>query len=244
MQLRSFKKYANVAPYTPFTVPCELVDVDGTIAVNSSNAWLQIHDVSVALAGGEVPLKSIFVPISTGVQALPSLFQQLGPVRLINGLTFALSSTAGTYTAVATSFDLFGEVGEWEYPLDPTTTAVGDLTTGLQTQQVWAEAAGGTKTLFTVVFTNQAAATRYLALFATDGMSLTGDKLIDLVVVAASASRTMNYGFDGLKPFQLNTDNSLHLGCSWKVCDTINPLHANAASDVAILSTYKTITTK
>lgn len=238
MQARSYKVFGATTPQVLFAFPCNLIDLDGNAA---AAGYLQLHDLAVAPANAAVPLKSWTV---AAAGPLPSIFETLAPVPLSKGLCLTMSSSEGTYTAVATSFDVFGEVGEYEFPVF-STTDVGDLTTGQQTQQVWAEAASDSKRLLKATFVNQSASARWAALFATDGMSLTTEKIIQLITIPASATVPVNFGTPGIQPFSLtNSDDAQHRGCSWKIIDTINPLHANAASDVAILSTYKSITTE
>ena len=89
-------------------------DIQSTFA--ASPAWLvgahgsnpsgivlfaQVHDSDVALVGGEVPADEVLAtPASPWVLPAPS------PRRLTKGLTLALSTTPGTFTAAATTGQL------------------------------------------------------------------------------------------------------------------------------------------
>src|SRR5437867_2790055 len=110
MQLRSFKSYGNVAPVVLFAQGCNLVNLDGNVA---AAGYFQLFDLATAPSTGAVPLKSFTIGAAG---PLPSLFQALGPIPLTNGLVCAMSSAKQTYVAVATAFDVFGEIEEYELP--------------------------------------------------------------------------------------------------------------------------------
>lgn len=239
MQLRSFEFYTNTAPKVISSQPCDLVDLDGSVA---AAGWFQVFDLAAAPSNGAVPLKSFDV-LAAG--PLPSLFQTLGPVSLLNGLVVAMSSTEATYTAVATNYDVYGELAEWEMPI-PGLTTIGDLTTGLQVQQVWPESSGGTNTVFQITAVNQTSGpgvTLYAVVFATDGMNIATDKYYTILKLPPNSTQKFTFGDSGLQPLQLNNaDNSLHQGCSIRILDTLSPPHAYGSASVAIQTLYKSVT--
>jgi hypothetical protein len=109
--------------------------LDGVIA--TGNKYLQVFDLAAAPTGGEVPLKSVYCQ-TAGV--LPSLFYNTGPIVLYEGLFVAISSTDTTYTPDATSFDIFGEIEEYEVPISTAIGKRGDLTTGRDQLTLWTTA--------------------------------------------------------------------------------------------------------
>ncbi len=129
--LRSFSGYAQVAPFIPLTIPCNLVNADGYAA---GAGWLQFHDKATAPSAAAVPLKSINVPAAG---PLASYFATLGPVPFRNGMAIAMSSTEGTYTALATAFDVWGEVEEFE--LQPPTLTTVTAALSVDALDIWAE---------------------------------------------------------------------------------------------------------
>lgn len=214
-QLRSFAQYGNVGPYTPFAFPCVLCDLDGFVA---AAGWLQIHDNATGSLTGAVPLKSFQI---TGAGPIPSLFQTLGGVTLFNGLTIAMSSTEGTYTAVGTSFDAFGEIDEYE-GIDVTrlgSSTVGDISTPRNTLQVWANGTSPSKTLYKLIINEVMGAKRFVIITATD--TLPSSPKYPAMPLAASSTLVLNFGDGGYQPQSGQSPvSSLYFnGCSIWICD-------------------------
>jgi hypothetical protein len=91
--LQATNRGALVSQAQAIVVPCILRDVCGYNA-SGSLAYVQLHDRSTALSGGEVPLFVIPVP---GGRTCFSMSMSLG---FDAGITIALSSTEATFTAL------------------------------------------------------------------------------------------------------------------------------------------------
>jgi hypothetical protein len=222
--LRSFKSYARTTPFQLLTdanalFPCFLADLDGNIA--AGNKWLQLHDVAVALAGGEVPLKSFNAGAAAG--PLPSLFQQIGPVTFRNGLTIAISSTEATYTADATSYDVFGEIEEYEpQNVDNLgTSTVGDLSTGVNALTVWADGAGP-KFLYKLVVSELVSAKHFVCINSRATFAEDADFTLRYPLTSGQGLTQLNFGVGGLSPLRNRGESgtfNLHNGCYIKIID-------------------------
>lgn len=235
--LRYFKSFGNTAPVVPFAFPVSLVDMNGYAA---GAGWLQIHDSATVVGGAEVPIASFYV---AGAGPLPSIFQTLGPLTLLKGLCIAFSSTEATYTALATSYDIFGDVDEYE-GIDPYlitgASTVGDRTTGVNSLQVWSEATGLSDNpyLISVYATNSALVAQYLMLFSTDAAADGSIPLVTLTI-PASSSRTLNFGPNGLRPKRESSAYVITKGCSLFGSSTAGTLTAVADNSFKIEAVYK-----
>jgi hypothetical protein len=76
--------------------------------INAASRYLQLHDTVTALAGTEVPLVSFLVPAGATVIIGTDWFSNEG-LRFSVGITFAFSTTEGTYTA-GTNTDQFTQI--------------------------------------------------------------------------------------------------------------------------------------
>lgn len=213
MQLRSFSNYNNVAPIVPTLTgvsgqttnfSCCLVNLDGTSA---GAGYLQIFDLAAVgslVSGTTVPLKSISV---LGAGPLPSITNALGTIALTNGLCIAMSSTEFVYTAVATVFDVFGEVAEFETDNTLGTTVVGDLTTNRQSLTAWANG-GSTTGLFSIrkiIAKNNSGGPAWLFI-ATNSLIAPKVAFIAQPVFASGETRVISFGDSGLVPFNADGD--------------------------------------
>lgn len=235
MQLQSFKAFTNAAPIQPTIIgtyndntvtnfPLGLVNLDGAAA---AAGWFQIFDsVAAPTSTVTVPLKSIDV---TAAGPIPSLLSNLGPIQINNGLWCAMSSTEAVYTAVATNFDVWGEISCHEMPLPGLSYAsANDFLT------VWNEASGP-KTLYRVTVTNNAGAgtTRWLyimsdnatvarvyaviPMFTYDSKTLVAGAYNYTNVV--NTSPILSFG-DGTMPQALSSANVLRQGCNLTISST------------------------
>jgi len=243
--LRSYKAYGNVAPVSPSYLidakgtttetcarPCTLATIDGVIA--AAGKYLQLFDSAVAPTGGDVPLRSWSVLLAG---PLPSFFGQLGPISLAKGLFFAVSSTAGTYTADATSFDVEGEIGEFEFQHSGD-SVIGDLTTGRDVLQVWSEATGP-KRLTRVDITNGTGAAAYLMVFATDAAANGLKPIVSIPLLSTDTARQLNFGQLGLYPSREDSNGTVHIGCRLAVSTTPTTLTASVGATNKIRAFYR-----
>ncbi len=250
MQLRSFSSFTNTTPYGVFAnTPInpmhgfDLVDFFGNVG---AAGFLQIFDIVAAPIAGLVPKFSLVIQAGgTFPQGLPNLFETLGPVKFTNGIWFAMSSTEATYTAVGTNFDIFGDVAEWEYPTvgtDPAgLTMVGDLVTAIQTQQVWAQAVGGTNALIEIEFNNSAAVDLYALIYATDAMGA-NDIITSVIKIPKNSYKISDFGLDGFRPQQLTkSTNAMIRGCSISINNVATAPGPYAPASMTIRSYYKSV---
>jgi hypothetical protein len=123
-------------------------------------------------------------------------------VSIHTGLIIAISSTEATYTADATSYDVFGEVEEWEpQNVDVLGTQVtGDLTTTLNTRTLWADGAGP-HTIYKVVVNEKLGTKCFVIIQPWASNSIAPQFVIPL---AASATLTLNFGVSGIVPIMFN----------------------------------------
>lgn len=256
--LRSFKAFTNVAPVCPtigidpagvnrktLNFPCALVNFDGVF--DGTAGYLQVFDLAVApTTTVTVPLKSIRVENdgSGGPQPFPSFMPSIGPVNMQNGLYFAMSSTEAVYTAVATNFDIWGEVVEFEGVIQANTlTAVGDLVTGVDHLQVWAEAAGPKKLVEVIgTFTNGVTGISYLMMFAKDAPTDGSEKpLLTLATLTTASIGTIcdaKFGRDGLDVESQDANYTRRKGCTLWLSDTPGFLTKTVLGNVLALKAY------
>ncbi len=227
-QLRSFSNYTNTAPVSPFAFPCNLANLDGYAA---AAGWFQIHDKLLAsLVAGDVPLKSIRV---SAAGPIPSYLPSLGPVTINKALTITFSSTESTYTAVGTSFDIWGEVEE--FAGEETVLSQLDLlsTSNAATTNLlgWASAAGP-QSLYRVTITNGGATDLYAMLFAID--SPLGYPITEWLVPAGT-SKDYNFGPTGFSPMS-KINGTLYQGCliAMSTTPTTYTLPGSGESTIAI----------
>lgn len=237
-QQRSYKSYANVAPYAPFDGPCFLTSIDG---YSAGAGWLQIFDKSAALVNGDIPLKSINL---ADAGPMPSLLYSGGPVTILNKLQIAFSSTDATYTAANTAFDIWGEVEEFAgYSTVVNQNGLLNVSNAAVTElQIWAEAAGPLK-LFRLVITNGGATTLYAQLFASDVID--GNYIpITQWKIIAGATVDLNFGPTGYSPLSVDaasglSPGTLRQGCSIGMSSTPGYYTLPVAAESTITGYYK-----
>jgi hypothetical protein len=228
--LRSFKAFTNVAPVSPSVLidalgtttetlirPCTLVALDGYAA---AAGWFQIFDLAVApTTGVTVPLKSFNV---SAAGPLPSLFQTLGPVVLNKGLYVAMSSTEAVYTAVATNFDVYGEVVEHELQLSGTSVA-GDLTTQIDYRLVWTDGNGPKKLIRVDILPDGLTGTRYLMLLPVSAQTAGQIPLAQWALTDSTSVQSLHFGVDGLGVYRTSA-GVLQKACQLILSDTAGVL--------------------
>lgn len=249
MQLRSFEAYTNTAPVIPTLIggwglttnkPCSLVNLDGyALGVG----YLQIFDLSATaqlVSGVTVPLKS-FQVMAAG--PLPSLFGELGPILLSAGLCVAFSSTGPVYTAVATSYSVFGEIAEFENRLEGDNTTT---TTANDTLVVWSQATGP-KHLMRLDIVNAAAPAtkRWLVIFADDATVKKPALIMPLFYIGAAgitviiARPSFVFGDNGLVPFAEGIDGTGYQGCTALITGSLTLPIIASADGSAMTAWYK-----
>lgn len=232
MQLRKFAAYDKTAAQSLFTIPCTLIKLDGNYT-GSGSEFLQIFDKASVAVANDIPIASFTL---TGAGPLPSIFETMGAVPLLLGLSIGISSVNEKYTASASGFDVFGGISEPELPATGTTT-VGDLTTGVLYKQVWSEATGP-KSLLEMDIINGEGAVAYALLFAKDTIN-DGDVPIEAFTLLNNSSvQTFNFGRNGRAVQQFTTPSTLRIGCGIIISSTANVLTSGGVSN-KIRAIYK-----
>lgn len=169
--------------------------------------FLQVHDAYAAPAEGAVPLKSW--PIYTDAAGY-KLFD-VGELELVNGCYICISTTEATKTLASGSDDfstLMVELSEAETPSG--TTFAGDLTTGVESLEVWAESAGP-KRLHEIIATNSLGSDAWVQIHAMDTPE--NASLLLSLPVANGATERFTFGKDGRDVRKL-VDGDLKEGCT------------------------------
>lgn len=254
MQFRKFAAYDKTAAQSLFTVPCTLIKLDGNYT-GSGGEYLQIFDKATAAAANDVPIASF---VLSGAGPLPSIFETMGAVSMLNGLSIGISTVNEKYTASASSYDIFGGIALMELPV--TETAVGPtdvFSTGLL--DVWdATLAGGIPKLSRIVYTNgaPAATKRWLVVYAATASDTDSTPLLILPMFKSTFDSagtetvvnisTANLSFGGgYSPFGRASDVGGNLaqcrGCFLLLTDTANPA-AHTGSLNNVTTDHTTIT--
>lgn len=127
-------------------------------------------------------------------------------------LLVAPSSSEANYTAVGAGAGLdMTVVIETDFLVDATITVAGDLTTGVASRQIWAEASGP-KRLLRLDVKNNVGATAYAHISSLDAPSTTDNRPEPLKVLNAT-TKNFWFGKAGLVPGLLNN------GCTIKMAD-------------------------
>jgi hypothetical protein len=233
MSLRSFTPTTQTAPVLIRTGGCDLVSLDGYAA---GAGYLQLFNLAAVadLAGGTVPIKSFRVG---GAGPLPSLLA-FQPISFIKGLVVAFSSTAGTYTADATSFTIEGDLDEWERP----GSAAGDspditgAVVAADSYEIWNNAAGPLKLMY-LELTNAEGADIYFMLFAKDNPAAgTAPPEGRVWKVANGVTKKLYFG-EGLRPL----DAAGNKGCTIMASTTKEVLTAAVGAGCSIIAIWKLI---
>lgn len=213
--------------------PCRVVQVFGNNNHTVDN-FIQLHEKPLAgLANNDVPAyASLYAPASA-----PFDWKPVDPLFL-SELTIGISSTNTHYTAL-TNTGIDGTViVETDFPVASTTTVVGDLTTGVDHLQVWANA-DGPKRLLRVDIKNNAAGTMYGFVYPNDAV---GDNEAATnyssgpLKVLASATTSFFFGRQGLTPQGL-TAGVVRKGCTIEVGDA-NFRNFQVSADYNIRAIY------
>jgi hypothetical protein len=205
MQLRSFSAYGQTAPYVVSAQACNLANLDGNAA---AAGYLQIFNLAAAASlstGVTVPLKSFTV---SAAGPLASIFSTLGPILLSNGCIVAMSSTETVYTAVATAFDVFGEIDEFEVDVTTGCSVAGDLSTPQTTLSVWSSTTA--KRIYKATVTELLGSKRFFCLITQKGSTIS---TAVLEPVAANATVTLNFGSGGFMPPLFNKSAAANTSC-------------------------------
>lgn len=211
--------------------PCRVLQVFGNNNHTSDN-YIQFHEKPLGgLAAADVPaVASIFAPASAPFDWKPTAEISLSE------LTIAVSSTNVNYTALTNQGVDATVIVETDFPVASTTTLVGDLTTGVDSRQVWANA-DGPKRLLRVDIKNNAATTQYGFVYGNDsGNEGLSNYSSGPLKVLASATTSFFFGRQGLTPQPLAA-GVVGKGCTIEVGDS-NFINLRLSTDYNIRAVY------
>lgn len=213
--------------------PCRVVQVFGNNN-HTADSFIQFHEKPLAgLANGDVPaVASLYAPASAPFDWKPN-----GTINL-SELTIAISSTNVNYTALTNTGVDATVIVETDFPVGDDTTVVGDLTTGVDHLQVWANA-DGPKRLLRVDIKNNAGATVYGFAYANDDVGdneAASNYSSGPLKVLASETKSFFFGRQGLTP-QALVGGVLRKGCTIEVGDS-NFRNFQASTDYNIRAIY------
>jgi len=253
-QLRQFSAFSKTAGFSIFAYPCNLTNTDGTYVSGVANQYFQIFDKASAPIANDVPIAS-FLITAAGPFPLASLFMELGPITLSLGLAVGISTVDFKYTAATATYSVFGEIEEGLQSTDaiPGLTTTGDLTTGIQSQQLWLDGDNSNSTrLFRLRAKNLAGSDRYIMVMSIDQGGIhpiNGDAPFLQYKVATGVTITEYYGATGVRPAQFYNalvgstpyTNRDYFGCIIVVSSTPGILTIAGATDMACESQFKVV---
>lgn len=229
MQERKFYLYDKASAQSVFTAPCTLIKLDGNYSGGGAE-YLQIFDKATAAVANDVPIASF---VLGGAGPLPSIFETMGAVPLLLGLSIGISTVNEKYTASASAFDIFGGIEEQELPVQELTSSTTANTSGVQ---LWSEAAGP-KTLYSLNITNGTGLAAWVMIFAHNTVVDGNTPRYVIPISNSSAIQPISFGAGGLQPREL-LESLLKQGCSVYISTTGNVLTQTAATNV-ITANYK-----
>jgi len=256
MMLRSFRACGNVAPVSPsvqcdptgslvfpLTFPCVLENLDGIVA---GPGYLQIFDRAIApVTTVTAPLLSIRVSDDgTGLpMPLPSYLAAAGGLVLSNGLYIAMSSTQAVYTALATSFDVYGSIDEFEGVLQPDTLSSVSANSA-SSIAVWTDGDGPKKLVEVRIASGGTfAATSYLQLFAIASPGVTDRPIVswplyDVNGIAVTLPLVRKFGRDGLNVMDVSS-GTVRKACTLGISTTPGVFTVDGTASVNFTCLYK-----
>lgn len=165
--LRNFQAYDKSAAQSLLTNAGTLAQVDGNY-FGVGGEYFQIFDKATAAVANDVPIMSFIIP-SAGPINLMSIFETMGPITLLNGLSIGISTVNEKYTASASAFDVWGATEEVGIPILGL-TAVATNNSDTHT----AIANPTTQRIYRLILTGMAATPRWLMIFAA--IPVNGDR--------------------------------------------------------------------
>lgn len=205
-------------------------------SVYASAVWLMVFNGTSAPANGTAP---IMTPLYVAANAANVSLQIPGDLPIgPDGIVIVASSTAETLTADSSAtLYISAFIEEFDHPLPSGHSTAGDLSTAVNSLQVWAESSGP-KRLKRIRITNLTAAVRYACLYAEDSPD-TNSRIVSWIKVPASESLEWSFGNNaGVTPEQIDGDGTRHVGCTVFCQETLTPGDEAAGNDFYIEATY------
>jgi hypothetical protein len=139
---------------------------------------------------------------------------------------------------VGTSFDVFGEIEEYEIAAVDT-TVVGDLTTNVQGLSVWTDAQGPRKLIKLEVTNVDGVGPWYVMIFSTNATVADGTKPFFQSKITSLQALTFNFGINGLDVQRQSAAGVRSDGCTVVISDATGTL-TTTVDNFKIRATYKT----
>lgn len=253
MQLRPFSALTQTASASIYAYPCTLTNMDGTLVVGTAPLFFQLFDKASAPVANDVPI-AVYEITSSGPFPLASVFQSLGPIPFALGLAVGISTDNYKYTAAAATYSVLGEIEESQQSTDGISglTTIGDITTHIDSLSVWQSGdSNGTKNkLFRLKISNVSAGDRWVMLFGNPTAAVEyprdGHSPIMQWKLAASEAKTLYFGSDGLKPYQIAVTATApaptaYYGCALIMSSTAGRLTTVVATDMTCQAQFKAV---
>lgn len=243
-QLRKYSAYSQTAGLNLFSHGVFLSDM--TVNYNGSGSeYFMVFDKATAPAAADVPVASIKLGTGSSDSIAFSFFEEIGSLKLDNGLSVGISSTEASYTASASQFDVWGNVEEWELPQVDTVSTTFPYTSS-QEKTVWAEGAGPKALLEIHAYTGgSTTAIRYIMLFA-HASAANGERPIeqwkfsDTINPTAATAMVLRFGKSGYKFFEETASGTLKQGCYLILSDTPTVLTKSSTGSGDAMNVYAT----
>lgn len=181
-----------------------------------SDVYIQLHQVP-PLANGTLTASAVPAYKSLLAQAGNGFMYNFGPQGIeLSELLIALSTTEVNYTAVSAAGGLDLTIDfDSQSACDGTEVVVGDLTTGQNTLQVWAESAGPKRLLRVDVKDNQNTNQLVGIVYAVDTVAVTS---LPTAFFSCNKNTTTTVYFGdancGFSPDQQDANYTQHRGCT------------------------------
>lgn len=198
---------------------------------SAANGWLHVFDLKAVPTSGAVVVPKRSYPIYITAPFDVMLADE--PLDFANGCVMAMSSVEGTYTALASTMDLF--VTGVSHIDDTGWTVAGDYTTADEVLQVWADASGPKKLMrLEVSDENAGSGGTYVQIHA--GNTPATDKIINSFPLTDGATVDLFFG-NGFVP---NRDIAavVYDGCTIAISTTQSTYTALGSNVDYIRATY------
>lgn len=198
---------------------------------SAADGWLQVFDLKAVPASGTGVIPKRSYPIYTTAAFDIMLADE--PLDFLIGCTIAMSSTEGTYTALASTMDLF--VTGTSHIDDTDWLTVGDYTINDSVLQVWADADGPKKLVRLEVSDTSSLGPVYVQVHAGDTPAT--DKIVASFLMSDAGSVDFFFG-EGFSPLRI-VNGVTYDGCTIAISDSQNTYTAWGADQFPIKATYK-----
>jgi hypothetical protein len=157
-----------------------------------------------------------------------------------------MSTTEATLTTDAgNTYDIWGEIGEFEFQLSGN-TVVGDTTTGIDVRQIWSDAFGKSlgQKLVQVDIVNGLNAILYMMIFTKDNPVTNDVPVLPVIKIpipgVAGTVFKCPFGASGLSVYSQDSNGTKHYGCTIALSTTPIKLTIEGSDASTIRAFYHT----